>query len=70
MEGCSPQLTRFVGTVKGGGMAARQGPRYGLYDRVLDWFTDHRDQLVKGFLILAVLAMVGGIVLSVIASAS
>lgn len=40
---------------------------YGTYDRVLDWFSDHRMALVKGFLVLAVAAMVGGILMVIVA---
>lgn len=40
---------------------------YGTYDRILDWFSDRRMALVKGFLVLAVAAMVGGILLVIIA---
>ncbi len=40
---------------------------YGLYDRVLDWFSDRRMELIKGAMVLAVVAMVGGILLAIVA---
>lgn len=40
---------------------------YGTYDRVLDWFSDHRMALMKGALVVAVVAMVGsGLLLAII----
>lgn len=42
-------------------------PGYGLYDRILNWFSDHRMDLAKGFVLLAVVAILGGLVLSIVA---
>jgi hypothetical protein len=32
-------------------------PRYTTYDRTLDWFSDHRMAIAKGFVVLAVFAI-------------
>ncbi len=39
--------------------------RYGLYDRVLDWFSDHRMAMAKAFVLLAVVAIVGSLLLAI-----
>lgn len=40
---------------------------YGTYDRVLDWFSEHRMAFAKAFVLVAVGAMVGGILLVIVA---
>lgn len=40
---------------------------YGIYDRVLDWFSQHRMAFAKGFVLVAVGAMVGGILMVIVA---
>jgi hypothetical protein len=40
-------------------------PRYGAYDRVLDWFSDRRMALAKGFVLLAVLAIFASLLLTI-----
>ena len=44
-------------------------PDYGLYDRVLDWFSDHRMVMAKAFVLLAVGAILGGLLLSLLIQA-
>jgi hypothetical protein len=56
VEGRPPQLS--------GGTAVAE-PGYGAYDRVLDWFSDHRMAMAKGFVLLAVVAILGGLVLAI-----
>ncbi len=38
-----------------------------LYDRVLDWFSDHRMDIAKGVVLVAVFAMVGGLLVGALA---
>jgi hypothetical protein len=38
-----------------------------LYDRVLDWFSDHRMAIAKGVVLVAVFAMVGGLLVGALA---
>lgn len=40
---------------------------YGIYDRILDWCSDHRMAFAKAFVLVAVVAMVGGILLVIVA---
>jgi len=40
-------------------MAAKKTQQYGTYDRVLDWFSDHRQTIAKVCVLVAVVAMVG-----------
>lgn len=43
---------------------------YGTYDRVLDWFSRHRMTMAKGFVLLAVIAILGGLVLAIVVQAA
>lgn len=43
---------------------------YGIYDRVLDWFSDRRMAMAKGFVLLAVIAIIGGLVLAIVSQAA
>lgn len=40
---------------------------YGLYDRVLDWFSDRRMTFAKGFVVLAVFAIIGSLLFAILA---
>lgn len=40
---------------------------YGLYDRVLDWFSEHRMVLAKGFVVFAVFAIIASLLLAILA---
>lgn len=40
-------------------------PGYGLYDRVLDWFSKHRMAMAKGFVVTAVLAIVASLLFAI-----
>lgn len=40
---------------------------YGTYDRVLDWFSDRRMAFAKGFVVLAVFAIMGGLLFAIVA---
>ena len=42
-------------------------PGYGLYDRVLDWFSDRRMVFAKSFVVLAVAAIVGSLIFTILA---
>ncbi len=42
-------------------------PGYGLYDRVLDWFSARRMAFAKGFVVLAVFAILGSLIFAIIA---
>jgi len=40
-------------------------PGYGLYDRVLDWFSDHRMAMAKGFVVTAVVAIFASLIFAI-----
>jgi hypothetical protein len=39
---------------------------YGLYDRVLDWFSDHRMEMAKGFVVTAVVAIFASLLFAIL----
>lgn len=42
-------------------------PGYGLYDRVLDWFSDRRMLFAKGFVVFAAAAILGSLIFTILA---
>ena len=40
---------------------------YGFYDRVLDWFSDRRMAFAKSFVLLAVAAILGSLIFTILA---
>lgn len=67
MSGVEPDLgLTAVGPVCHGGPAMAQYQPT-LYDRVLDWFSDHRMTIAKGVVLVAVFAMVGGLLVGALA---
>lgn len=47
-------------------MAQKQTSEYGAYDRILDWFSDHRQLIAKTFVLVAIAGMMATLVLSAI----
>lgn len=47
-------------------MATGRQQDYGTYDRVLDWFSDHRQLIAKVFVLVAILGMIATLVLSAV----
>jgi len=41
-------------------------PRYTAYDRTLDFFSDHRMAIAKGFVLLAVLAIFASLIAAIL----